>query len=314
MSAPTGQSVEHGLIVVAWLFESERRYLFNVYEIGSPLAAAHGVDASDQKYFRRAPENQLEGRTLHQAVIGQRADFDQLEFGGLRVTVGEQNLPDHGGKFGHGHGAGDNNRVRHAGISILLPWRQQVMIYADAASTAFDAKLASRAPWMTVRPEEVSDDSFLHTLFLAGNPLAGVLPPALIEQQAEIRLASFRDSYPPAMRRIFEFGGAPIGRIMIDSTPPDASFVIDIGVLPEYRRRGVATAALKAWTDVADALGLDCGLTVLPNNPARALYARLGFVEETHREWDAGVHRFRLAPRGRDAGRREGGPGRGAGD
>src|SRR5262249_28986699 len=112
MSAPIGQSVEHGLIVVAWLFESERRYLFNVYEIGSPLAAAHGVDASDQKYFRRAPENQLEGRTLHQAVIGQRAHFDQLEFGGLRVTVGEQNLPNHGGKFGHGHGARDNNRVR----------------------------------------------------------------------------------------------------------------------------------------------------------------------------------------------------------
>jgi GNAT superfamily N-acetyltransferase len=188
------------------------------------------------------------------------------------------------------------------------------MIYRDAASTAFDAKLASRAPWMTVRPEEVSDAPFLHTLFLAGNPLAGVLPPALIEQQAEIRLASFRDSYPRAMRRIFEIGGVPIGRIVIDSTTPGACLVIDIGVLPEYRRRGVASAALKAWTDVADALGLDCALTVLPNNPARALYARLGFVEETHREWDAGVHMFRLARRGRDAGRREGGPGCGARD
>jgi GNAT superfamily N-acetyltransferase len=169
------------------------------------------------------------------------------------------------------------------------------MIDGPAAAAAFDAILAAQSPWLAVRPEGTADAPFLRTLFLEANPLAGLLPPVLLEQQADIRLASFRDNYPRAMRRIFEVDSSPIGRIIVDWTAPEGSLCADLAVRPEYRRRGVASAALDAWKTVADVRGLACALTVLQDNPARRLYARLGFVEAPHRESDAGIHMFRPA-------------------
>jgi GNAT superfamily N-acetyltransferase len=174
------------------------------------------------------------------------------------------------------------------------PWLT-TMIDGTAAAAAFDAILAARSPWLAVRPEVTADSPFLRALFLAANPLAGLLPPVLLEQQADIRLASFRDNYPQAMRRIFEVDASPIGRFIVDWTAPEGSLGVDLAVRAEYRRRGVASAALEAWKAVADTHGLACALTVLPDNPARQLYARLGFVEAPHRESDAGVRMFRPA-------------------
>src|SRR5271169_3918793 len=148
------------------------------------------------------------------------------------------------------------------------------MIDGTAAATAFDAILAARSPWLAVRPEVTADSPFLRALFLAANPLAGLLPPVLLEHQADIRLASFRVNYPQAMRRIFEVDASPIGRFIIDWTAPEGSLGVDLAVRAEYRRRGVASAALEAWKAVADTQGLVCTLTVLLDNPARELYTR----------------------------------------
>jgi ribosomal protein S18 acetylase RimI-like enzyme len=169
------------------------------------------------------------------------------------------------------------------------------MIDGLAAAAAFDAILAARSPWMLVRPEATADAPFLRALFLEANPLAGLLPQVMLEQQADIHLANFRDNYPQVMRRIFEVETSPIGRILVDWTEPEASLCVDIAVKPEYRRRGVASAALEAWKAIADTRGLACELTVLPDNPARRLYARLGFIEAPYRESDAGVRMFRPA-------------------
>jgi GNAT superfamily N-acetyltransferase len=171
------------------------------------------------------------------------------------------------------------------------------MTDGSAAAAAFDAFVAAAAPWLAARPEATSDASFLRALFLASSSLADWLPAVLLEQQADIRLASFRDGHPQAMRRIFELDSTPIGRIIIDWTAPEGSLCVDLAVMPDYRRRGVASAALEAWTMVADARGLICALTVLPDNPARALYARSGFVDAPHSEFDLGVRMFRSAAR-----------------
>lgn len=170
------------------------------------------------------------------------------------------------------------------------------MIDGLAAAADFDTMFTARSPWLSVRPEETADAPFLRALFLTANPLARLLPPVLLVQQADIRFASFRDCHARAMRRIFEVDASPIGRIIVDWTAPEGSLCVDLAVRPEYRRRGVASAALEAWKAVADTRGLACALTVLPDNPARALYARLGFVEAPHRQSDAGVRMFRPAP------------------
>lgn len=152
------------------------------------------------------------------------------------------------------------------------------MIEPLEAARAFDAAFATRAPaGLEVRPEADADAAFLRELFLASYPLRDVLPEPVLTQQIGLRLAAFRDSFPGAMRRIVVGPDGPIGRIIIDWAHEAQSHCVDIAVRPADGGRGVGTALLRAWIDVAAARGLTCTLTVAADNPARALYAKLGF-------------------------------------
>jgi ribosomal protein S18 acetylase RimI-like enzyme len=154
------------------------------------------------------------------------------------------------------------------------------MIDAAEAARAFDAAFAARArAGLSVRPETAADAPFLRALFLANFPLSDVLPATMVAQQADFQLAAFRGNYPDALRRIVTDADGPVGRIIVDWQDV-ASRCADIAVLPTHGRRGVGTALLGAWIEAAAAQGLACTLDVQEDNPARALYARLGFTED----------------------------------
>jgi hypothetical protein len=70
--------------------------------------------------------------------------------------------------------------------------------------------------------------------------------------------------------------GLPAGRMIVDWTPTDHVQGIDTG----YRATGAGLHLLRAWLDVSDAMSKPCRLTVLAANPARGIYARLGFVAQ----------------------------------
>jgi ribosomal protein S18 acetylase RimI-like enzyme len=154
------------------------------------------------------------------------------------------------------------------------------MIDPAEASRAFDTAFAAHAPaGLGVRAEPDADAAFLRELFLASYPLRDILPPPVLAQQIALRLATFRRGFPDAMRRIVVGPSGPLGRIIVDWRHPAGPHCADIAVMPADGRRGAGTAMLRAWIDVAEAHGLACTLTVAPDNPARALYARLGFEE-----------------------------------
>lgn len=154
------------------------------------------------------------------------------------------------------------------------------MIDAAEASRAFDVAFAANAPpGLAVRPETDADVGFLRELFLASYPLRDLLPEPLLGQQVQLRLDTFRRGFPGAMRRIVVGPDGPVGRLVIEWDHAAGPYCADIAVAPAEGRRGVGTALLKAWIEVAEAHRLACTLTVAADNPARALYARLGFVE-----------------------------------
>jgi ribosomal protein S18 acetylase RimI-like enzyme len=154
------------------------------------------------------------------------------------------------------------------------------MIDPVEAAAAFDAAFRSRAPaGLSTRQQTSADDGFLRALFLATSPVRDLLPGPMLAQQADLQAAAFRNNFPAAMRRIVEGPDGPIGRIIVDWNQAAGSHCADIAVLPTHGGRGVGTALLKAWIEVAARHGLACTLNVAPDNPARALYARLGFTE-----------------------------------
>jgi len=157
------------------------------------------------------------------------------------------------------------------------------MIDADNAAGDFDAAFLVHAPrGLRVRPEDDADEAFLRELFVASWPLRDMLPEPLRSQQIDLHVAAFRRGLRgDVMRRIVvDPAGAPVGRLIIDWRHEAGSYCDDIAVLPEHGGRGIGTALLKAWIEVAAAHGLGCALTVAPDNPARALYARMGFAEQ----------------------------------
>lgn len=72
----------------------------------------------------------------------------------------------------------------------------------------------------------------------------------------------------------------PAGRLWVDRSG-EVTHVLDITLLPAYRRLGLGTALLRELIDEAEAAGRVLSVHVEQFNPARTLYERLGFVAVT---------------------------------
>lgn len=100
---------------------------------------------------------------------------------------------------------------------------------------------------------------------------------AFLLQQHGAQHHHYRAHYPGAEWWIVERDGAPIGRLYrVDWTREIR--IIDIALLPEARGSGIGTTLLSGIQDEAAAAGKAVSIHVEKNNPARSLYARLGFV------------------------------------
>jgi len=105
----------------------------------------------------------------------------------------------------------------------------------------------------------------------------------LLDMQFRGRQASYAAAHPRARDYIVtrSIEPTPIARILIDWSLEDAPVVwgIDVAVHPQRRSGAVGLCLLRAWVNTCDGLGRPAQLHVLPHNPARHIYRRLGFVE-----------------------------------
>jgi hypothetical protein len=105
----------------------------------------------------------------------------------------------------------------------------------------------------------------------------------LFELQFEAQTRGYASEYPHSHHYILSrrASSTAVGRIWIDWTPPAVEPIIgiDIGVLPSARAGAPGLHALRAWVATCERLGRAARLHVLPDNPVRRLYQRLGFTE-----------------------------------
>ena len=152
---------------------------------------------------------------------------------------------------------------------------------------------------MTLRPANAADLPFLQDVYrksreseLALLPWSDAQKEAFCAMQFVAQDRGYRGAYPDGEFLLVEMDGEPIGRLYRAATP--ASFhLIDITLRPEWRNRGIGTQLLRETMSLAAATGLPVQLHVDKSNPARRLYARLGFREVG----DAGLY-LRLEWRG----------------
>ncbi|MDV3458652.1 GNAT family N-acetyltransferase [Sphingomonas sp. HF-S4] len=98
---------------------------------------------------------------------------------------------------------------------------------------------------------------------------------AFLAQQHAAQHAHYQQHYKGMDAAIVERGGTAIGRLYLYDMPGEVR-IVDISLMPEARGLGLGGAMLR---DVlAAAAGRSVTIHVEKNNPARTLYARLGFT------------------------------------
>jgi GNAT superfamily N-acetyltransferase len=132
----------------------------------------------------------------------------------------------------------------------------------------------------SLRPMQATDHAFTYQVFASTrlDEMAQVdWPPeqkdVFLHMQFELRERQYCSAYPEAVRDVILCDDVPAGS-MITLRTAEATLLVDISLLPDFRHSGIGTAILRNL----QAEGKKVILHVLRHNPAVHLYSRMGFV------------------------------------
>lgn len=163
---------------------------------------------------------------------------------------------------------------------------------------------------LVLRPAGSADAELLRQLFLECHCAGWELLPLdeagyvqLVGMQSAARQSQYRSAYPGTSEQIIEADGVAVGSCWISETAEELR-IVDLAVLAEHRRQGVARAVLRELGAEAAGRGKPVRLSVWQDNVvAQALYLSLGFrpvaagqeqigaaAGYTELEWSASMH------------------------
>jgi ribosomal protein S18 acetylase RimI-like enzyme len=99
---------------------------------------------------------------------------------------------------------------------------------------------------------------------------------SFLEMQFQAQRRYYESEYPGAEFQVILAGGRPVGRLYVHRRENEIR-IMDLALLPPYRRRGIGTRLLKAILAEGDQADRRVTIHVEIFNPALHLYERLGF-------------------------------------
>ncbi|MEO7063059.1 MAG: GNAT family N-acetyltransferase [Dokdonella sp.] len=100
---------------------------------------------------------------------------------------------------------------------------------------------------------------------------------AFIAMQFEAQRRDYWHNYDTSRFQIVTCDGVDVGRLYVERRA-DELRVVDIALLPPFRRRGIGASLFACLFDEADAAAIPVRIHVEHENPAQHLYQRLGFA------------------------------------
>lgn len=149
--------------------------------------------------------------------------------------------------------------------------------------TISEAGILPRADRISFRPEQSGDETFLYRLYASTRSgemaLTGwdaAQQAAFLSMQFQFQTTHYRQYYGDASFQIILRDNKPIGRIYVHYGAREIR-LMDIALLPEFRRSGIGGGILENLLEEAAQLQKPVTLHVEPFNPALRLYQRLEF-------------------------------------
>jgi GNAT superfamily N-acetyltransferase len=100
---------------------------------------------------------------------------------------------------------------------------------------------------------------------------------AFIRMQFEAQDRHYRSFYPGASHSVVEVGGQVAGRLIVERSEAEIR-IVDLALLPEFRRAGVGSAVVERLCEEADGGGLPIRCHVEQSNEARRFWEHHGLV------------------------------------
>ena len=139
------------------------------------------------------------------------------------------------------------------------------------------------SPALTLRPVLAGDTAFLLVLYTSTREgefpfLDAARRQQLLELQFAAQQAGYQMQFPGSEHRIIECGAESAGRIWIANTN-DSIRIVDISLLPRFRRQGIGTAVYRGVLADAAARRMGVSASVLKANTASLrFHEALGFT------------------------------------
>jgi len=131
-----------------------------------------------------------------------------------------------------------------------------------------------------LRAADEADQDFLFELLASTRPdlslIEGPARAMLLRMQFEAQRSHYQQIFPQLEASVVLVGEQRAGRLYVARTLSEIR-LLDISLMPGFRRRHIGSYLLSMLQDEARGLGLPLRLHVLQGNPAQHLYERHGF-------------------------------------
>lgn len=148
---------------------------------------------------------------------------------------------------------------------------------------------------IVLKPVTTEDEQFLLTVYASSRQKEMSLVAwsneqkrAFLKMQLAAQQQHYQARFPEATFNLIEFDNQPVGRFYVAELQ-DEIRIIDIAVLPDYRRRGIGTALISETLTAAEIAAKPVQIYLDFYSEVDQLFSALGFwqisVQDFHRLW-----------------------------
>ena len=135
-----------------------------------------------------------------------------------------------------------------------------------------------------LRPVTADDREFLLSVYAASREIELSMVPwdaaqrrLFVEHQSNAQTCHYETEYHDVKHDIILYDDDPAGRLFVSRGDPEQIAILDLTVMPEYRKKGIGSRLIRELQAEAARVGKSLRIYIENFNPSQELFRKLGF-------------------------------------